>query len=136
MKKEFLLILIVALIPIRAVFGEPIHSFEELKSALCAGKQFVFIGDFKECTGDAGMPVGYFTPASMMLVGERIITSHLHFTDYLGYPAYEYVKYTFTSDNSVCVQTTIYDARNFIVQGIPHTVSCTIGSGFTINLNH
>lgn len=120
------------------LFADSIHSYQELTSAMRAGDSFVILVDFQQCTGKAGMPVGYLIPKAMMLVPaketipERVLTSDLHFTDHSGRPTYEYVKYTFNVDNTVMIQTTFYDPQDFKVIGSSHTINCTLGKGVDI----
>jgi hypothetical protein len=115
-----------------------IHSYEELTEAMRKGDRFVFLLDLAQCTGKAGMPTGYYTPSTMMLVPatekapERVVTSHLQFTDHSGTPAYEYVKYTFHADNTVMVRTAFYDPQSFKPMGEPHMIKCTVDNGLVI----
>jgi hypothetical protein len=138
-RKIFILILSM----MAALYGDlaaaaPIHSYKELVSAMCAGNQFVVVADFQRCTEKKEMPIGYFIPSSMMLVPandttpERVLTSDLHFSKHSSGPIYEYVKYTFNSDDSVLIQTTFYDPKNFNPIGTMHTIKCTLGEGIEI----
>jgi hypothetical protein len=137
MKKIWLLSLFIVF----NVFADPIRSYQELTSALRAGHQFVIVLDLQQCTGKAGMPMGYFTPNALMLIPatettpEHVVTSHLHFTDHSGSPTYEYVKYTFNSDNTVMVRTTFYDPQSFKPIGTPHTFQCSVGKGIEVTMS-
>lgn len=141
MKRICLLSLVIMLTPCLNVFAAQIGSYQELMTAMDAGNHFVIILDLKQCTGKPNMPTGYFTPNSMMLIpateatAERVVTSHLHFTDRSGNPAYEYIKYTFNSDNSVVIRTTTYDPQSFTPIGISHTFNCSVGNGIEIHSN-
>lgn len=110
----------------------PIHSYPELAQALRAGKRFTIVVDHPH-------GCGYFAPTGMVLVSacedslEHIATSHLHFSDYPGYPIYEYVKYTFNSDNSVVVNLAMYHPQNFTLIGEPFTLKSAIGHGVQIH---
>jgi hypothetical protein len=121
------------------ISAAPIRSYQELTSALRQGDRFVIVLDLEKCSGKSGMPTGYFAPSAMMLVPateknlERVATSHLHFTDHTGTPAYEYTKYTFNSDNTVQVRTVFYDPATFKPVGTPHTFNCSLGNGVEIN---
>jgi|SRR5271165_3125043 hypothetical protein len=121
-----------------AVFGSSIDSYQALTSAMQEGKQFTILLDLEKCSGKPGMPMGYFTPGAMMLVRatekapERIVTSHLHFTNQSGSPAYEYVKYTFNADNTVTIQTTFYEPQSFKAIGAGHTFNCSMGQGVEV----
>ena len=120
------------------VFAAPIHSYQELTSAMRSGNRFVILLDLQQCTEKSGMPMGYLTPTAMMLIPakettlERVVTSFLHFTDHLGDPTYEYVKFTLNSDNTVMIQTTFYDPQNFKPIGTAHTINCSMGKGIEI----
>jgi hypothetical protein len=144
MKKVFFFSLAIMATAFLNVFGSSINSYQKLRSEICKGKQFVILLDLQQCTGKPGMPMGYFIPSAMMLIPptettlERVTTSHLHFSDHTGNPAYEYVKYTFYSDSSVVVQTTFYDPNSFLPLAPPHTFTASIGKGVyikTSNLN-
>jgi hypothetical protein len=84
------------------------------------------------------MPLGYFAPNALMLIpateaaAEHVTTSLLHFSDHTGNPTYEYVKYTFYSDNSVVVQTTFYDPKSFLPLGPPHTFTSSMDKGVSV----
>ncbi len=138
MKKVFLFSLAIMATAFLNVFGATIHSYQKLRSAICKGKQFVILLDLQQCTGKPGMPMGYFAPTSMMLIPategspERVMTSHLHFSDHTGNPTYEYVKYTFYSDSSAVVQTTFYDPKSFLPLGPPHTFNCSMGKSIFV----
>lgn len=117
-------------------FALSIHSYQELASAMQAGDRFVVVLNIQECTGKSG-PIGYFSPSKMMLVpasatsSEYIVTSDLHFTDHKG-PRYEYTKYTFNSDNSIAIRTTIYDPLTFKPIADDHVINCSIDKGIRI----
>jgi hypothetical protein len=138
MKKTCLLALAIMATVFLDAFAAPIHSYQELTSAMRSGDRFVILLDLQKCTGKSGMPTGYFTPAAMMLVPatektpERVVTSLLHFTDYSGSPTYEYVKYTLNSDNSVAIRTIFYDPQNFKPIGEAHIINCSLGKGMEI----
>ena len=106
-----------------------IHSYQELKSAILAGNRFVILVNMQECSGKGGF--GYFAPKAMMLLPprdkflERVLTSDLHFSNYSGSPTYEYVKYTFNSDNTVTIDTSFYEPNDFKSIGI-HTLSTVL----------
>lgn len=112
--------------------GAQVCSYQELVSAMRAGKRFTILVDHNK-----GM--GYFAPSNMVLVPasetvlERVATSHLHFSDYPGFPLYEYVKYTFYSDNSATLQMSTYNAQNFNPIGDPRTLNFSIGTGIQIH---
>lgn len=139
MKKICWLSLVITLTTFLNVFATPIRSYQELTAAMRRGNHFVILLDLQQCTGKSGMPLGYFVPSAMMLVSatemspERIMTSHLHFTDHSGTPTYEYVKYTFNSDNSVVIRTTFYDPQSFKPIGTAHTFKCSIDKGIEIS---
>lgn len=138
MKKICLLSFVVMATAFSDVFAAALHSYQELTSAMCAGSRFVLLLDLQQCTERPDMPTGYLTPTAMMLMPEtetnsrRVVTSFLHFTDRLGYPAYEYIKFTFHSDNTVTVGTRFYDPQNFKSVGIAHTINCLMGKGIEI----
>src|SRR3990167_9883328 len=106
MKKQTFSIFALLTIPLM-VFGKPIHSYQELVTAMQAGNYFVIVTNFKKCTHQPELPIAYFTPTAMLLIPatvttpEHIATSDLHFTDQAGKPIYEYIKYTFNQDNVV-----------------------------------
>jgi hypothetical protein len=110
----------------------PIQSYQDLVSAMRAGKKFTILVDHKQC-------LGYFTPSAMVLIPasenslERVAASDLHFSDYPGYPVYEYVKYTFYSDNSAVLQMSVYNAQNYNLTGEPRVLNFTIGEGVKIH---
>jgi hypothetical protein len=138
MKKICLLGLTIMAAMCSNAFAAPIHSYQELTSAMREGNRFVILLDLQQCTGKPGMPTGYFTPTAMMLVPatektpERVVTSLLHFTDHSGSPVYEYVKYTLNSDNTVAVRTTFYDPQNFKPIGEARTLQCSLGKGVEV----
>jgi hypothetical protein len=87
MKKICLASLVIGLATIANVFANPLHSYQELAAEMRAGNRFVILLDLQQCTGKSGLPTGYFSPSSMMLIPatettlERVVTSHLQFTD-------------------------------------------------------
>ncbi|MCE5293006.1 MAG: VirK family protein [Chlamydiales bacterium] len=115
-----------------------IESYQKLVSTLEAGSQFVIELDLSVCTGQPGMPTGYFAPSSLMhmpasdTAKDRIVTSDLHFTDQSGAPAYEYIKYTIRDDDSVTVSITTYNPQTFKTIGQTHNINCTLGGGIHI----
>lgn len=139
MKKIALSILIATLGFSVNAFAKPIHSYADLAAAMQAGNYFVILANLQQCTGKSGMPTGYFTPNAMLLVPatattpEHIATSDLHFTDSTGNPTYEYIKYTFNPDNSVVIQTAVYNPQNFQPIGTANTINCAFGKGIEIN---
>ncbi len=104
------------------------------------GHQFTALVEFQKCTGQSSMPMEYFTPSAIMLMPvtektlEFVVTSHFHFSDLLGFPVYEYVRYTFSSEEGVEVRTTLYDSMSFKQPGPSYTISGFIGSGVEITL--
>ncbi len=142
MKRTGLLSLSILAMTFLNLFADPIHSYQELTSAMREGDRFVILVDLQQCTGKAGMPMGYLAPKAMMLVPaketipERVLTSDLHFTDHSGKPTYEYVKYTFNVDNTVVIQTTFYDPQDFKAIGSAHTMNCSLGRGVKIYSNN
>jgi len=121
-----------------AAFASSIDSYQNLTSAMREGKQFTILLDLEKCSGKPGMPMGYFTPSAMMLVRttetapERVVTSHLHFSNNSGKPRYEYVKCTFNTDNTVTIQTTFYEPQSFNTIGTGHTFNCSMGQGIEV----
>ncbi|MBX7067158.1 MAG: VirK family protein [Parachlamydiales bacterium] len=114
-----------------SLFGGTIHSYAELASAIEGGKRVTIVSNLQKCSGNPKFPIGSFAPNAMMIVPgaeEKICASDLHFTDYSGQPSYEYVKYTFRTNNSVEIRTTVYSPVDFKQQGT-HTVSCAIDQG-------
>lgn len=120
-------------------FALSLQSYQELSSAMRSGKRFVIIANLQECTGKSNMPIGYFIPSKMMLVPasevgpERILTSDLHFTNYIGKPVYEYVKYTFHVDDSVELRTVSYDPLDFKPINTAHVIHGTIGKAILVH---
>ena len=120
------------------VFAGSIQSYQELADAMRAGDRFTIVLNLHEVTCNFSMPLGYFAPNKMMLVGavdaqdEKIITSDMHFTDKAGFPAYEYVKYTFKPDNSLAVRAALYNPVTFEPIGESHIINSTIGQGVKI----
>lgn len=138
MKKIGWLSLIVALLLGQNVFASALETYEAFAAALRARSRFVVVLDLQQCAGDTRLPVGYFIPNALLLipktetVPERIATSHLQFTDHLGTPAYEYVKYTFYADNRVTIQVVLYDPQTFKPASAGHTLQCTLGQGVVV----
>jgi hypothetical protein len=120
------------------VFASTLTSYQQLTEAMKEVKNLVILLDLQQCTGKPGMSTGYFTPTSMMIIPEkesaqeRVVTSHLHFTNQSGSPTYEYVKYTFNADNTVLVETTFYDPETFKLRGTTHIFNCLIRKGITV----
>ena len=118
-----------------------IHSYEELRDAMREGKHFTILLDVRECTGNPQMPVGYSTPTEMMWIpksengDEHISTSFLHFTDHGGVAKYEYVKYTFKSDESVDIQVAFYEPHSFELVGKKQQIHCYLDKGIEIFTN-
>lgn len=114
------------------VEGAQICTYQELVSAMRTGKRFVILVDHNK-------GIGYFTPTGMVLIpasengSERVATSNLHFSDYPGFPIYEYVKYTFYADNSVTLQMSAYNAQNYNPISEPRNLTFTIGNGIQIH---
>ena len=138
MKKLSLCCFIFLLSVITNAFAISVHSYQELASAMQAGNRFVILANLQECTGKPYLPIGYFVPSKMMLVpasdlgSERIVTSDLHFTDHTGHPTYEYIKYTFNSDNSVIIHTVIYDPLTFKAINA-HVINSILNQGINIH---
>lgn len=120
------------------LFAGSVQSYQELSDAMRAGDKFTIVLNLHEVTCNFSMSTGYFTPSKMMLVGaidaqdEKIITSDMHFTDRAGFPAYEYVKYTFKPDNTLTVRAAIYNPQTFEQIGSEHVINSTIGNGVKI----
>lgn len=120
------------------LFAGSIQSYQELADAMRAGDRFTIVLNLHEATCNFSMPIGYFAPSKMMLVGavdhndEKIITSDMHFTDRAGFPAYEYIKYTFKPDNTLTVHAAIYNPVTFESIGSDHVINSTIGNGVKI----
>lgn len=140
MKRLCLLSLMMMLAAFSNIFAAEIGSYQELTSAMQAGNHFVIILDLKQCTGKSNMPTGYFMPDSMLLMPateatpESLTTSHLQFTDHLGTPTYEYLKFRFNSDNSVVIRIAIYDPQNFKLISTPKIFNCSFGNGIEIKV--
>ncbi len=130
-------ILFICVLFMAAADAAVIGSYEELTTAMRAGARVMIEVDLGACMQNENMPVGYFSPSSMMIVPgakEHVVTSDLHFTDTSGRPAYEYVKYTFNSDGSVVVQVTALDPQSFKALAKPHTIICSLGSGVQVHV--
>lgn len=139
MKRVILFGFLFSLITVLSVFADPIRSFEEFKNAMQEGKRFVILLDISQCSNNSIGHKGYFAPTSIMYVPEterlpeRILTSHLHFSDHTGAPSYEYVKYTFFADNSATIRTAFYEPGTFLQKNAAYTVQCAIGKGIEIH---
>lgn len=118
------------------MFAGEVGSYEELADAMRAGERFTFVVNLQEMTCNFSMPIGYFVPSKMMLIGavdhqdEKIVTSDLHFTDCLGIPTYEYVKYTFAPNNILHIRLVVYSTT--FEPLAEHVINCTIGNGVKI----
>ena len=138
MKKFGVLCTCLLLLIATSIEAASIGSYQKLLSALESGSQFVIELDLSLCTGQPGMPTGYFTPSSLMhmpasdTAKDRIVTSDLHFTDQSGAPAYEYIKYIFREDESATVSITTYNPQTFKAIGQTHTINCALGGGIQI----
>lgn len=115
------------------LFAGQIQTYQELADAMRAGERFTIVLDLHEVTCNFSMPIGYFTPSKMMLVGavdqndEKIVTSDTHFTNSRGFPAYEYTKYTFKPDNTLTVRSIAYNPVTFSQMGEDHVLQCSMG---------
>lgn len=125
--------LIFALFAIFTSSAYEINSYQKFTSSIRAGDHFTILFEHEKCTG-------YFVPSSMLIIPasdkqqERVVTSHLHFTDHFGFPAYEYIKYTFSADNNVLVHVKVYDPVHFKEIGPPYDVECSLGTNIKILL--
>lgn len=121
------------------LFASPIPTYQELKSSIYEGKHFVILVDHEQCTGRSGKAMGYFIPKAMMLIPatdtqpEYVTTSDLHFTDIFGKPSYEYVKYTFYSDDSATIRSVFYDPQDFKPLGSERKIHCSLDKGVEIH---
>lgn len=110
----------------------PVQSYQELVAGMRLGKRFTILVDHNQ-------GLGYFVPTGMILIPasenslERVAASNLHFSDYPGFPIYEYVKYTFYSDNSAVIQIIGYDAQDFTPIAAPHILNVSIGKGVQVH---
>lgn len=141
MRKSFFVIGMFLILPFASLIAETIESYEELVSAMKAGRHFVIILDLVQATGKPSMPTGYFQPKSMMLMPatetteERLMTSYLHFSDLQGKPRYEYIKFTFAPDQNVVVHYTIYNAQDFSQIGTTQHFDCSLGNGIEVHVS-
>ncbi len=133
MKKLYALALLLMQV---GLFAGEVGSYEELADAMRTGERFTFVVNLQEMTCNFSMPIGYFVPSKMMLIGavdhqdEKIVTSDLHFTDCSGIPTYEYVKYTFAPDNTLHIRLVVYSTT--FVPLAEHDINCSIGNGVKI----
>ncbi|SRR5581483_218532 len=121
-----------------SAFAQEVTSYQDFASALRAGERFLFVIDMQECTGNAGMPLGYFSPNKLLLMtekgenSERIVTSDLHFTNYPGNAIYEYTKYTFKSDDTISIRTVVYDPVSFKPIGKDYEIHAKLNQGIKV----
>jgi|GEM_PF-5900066 len=114
-----------------------LHSYQDLAASILAGERLTIVLNLQECSKSPALPIGNFSPNATLLVPatekckEHISTSHLHFTDYPGHPAYEYTKYTFWPDGAVEIRTTLYDPVDFH-EVKRHSITCEIGRGVAL----
>ncbi len=98
--------------------------------------------DFSQCTvtsatsPTATSSVAMFTPSSLQIADDNIATSFKHFTlddpAYPGKAVYEFVRYTFTADNSLALTSQTLDATNYALLGDPVKLTCKLGSGVRV----
>lgn len=122
-----------------------ISSYQDFVEAIENGLSFNIVTNFNQCTiksapfskENAGLPTGYFAPTDFMVIPsgsnlpQQISTSDLHFTNQSGVPTYEYVKYVFTPDNLVSIETTNYAPQTFIPNS-PLTFICHLNNGVNV----
>ena len=127
-----------ALLLSSTISAQEIASYQEFASALRTGERFIFVIDMQDCTGNPGMPVGYFSPTKLMLMpakgenAEKIVTSDLHFTDYPGNSIYEYTKHTFKPDDTVSIRTVLYDPVSFKPIGKEYEIHGALNQGVKV----
>lgn len=137
MKKRFVLSLLCLWTSL--VTADPIQTYQELASSMRAGNCFSVHLDLPKCTGNAALPLGYFIPEGMLLipeaesVQEHIVTSYLHFTDFMGAATFEYVTCTFYPDNSVLIRILYYDPQNFQPKDRGQSIYCALGNGVSVS---
>lgn len=138
MNKRISLLCLFMLTTFSGIFAAPINNYQELTYAMLAGNHFVIVLDLKQCTDNSEMPIGYFIPSTMLLMpaseknAESLVTSHLQFTDHMGAPIYEYLKFRFYTDNRVEIRVARYDPQNFTLLSTPKTFYCSFGNGIKI----
>ncbi|HEX2580003.1 MAG TPA: hypothetical protein VHK67_06360 [Rhabdochlamydiaceae bacterium] len=141
MRKVFLFSLALMIATFLNVFGAASNaSYQKLRSALHEGKQVTILLDVQQFTGKPGTSLGYFTPNDLLLLPpdaafpERIYASLFHFSNRTGTPMYECINYTFSSDNSVVVEATFYDPRNYQQISTPYTFTTFLDKGVFIKI--
>jgi len=138
MKKLFLFSLAIMATAFLNVFAAPIDSYQKLTSAMLEGKQFVFLLDQKQITGNPGGPTRYFIPTTMELAlathvtQGHVTTSHLQLIDVQDTPFYQSIRYTFYEDNTVKVQFTSYYPGSFKQIGNPIIFMTSLDKGISV----
>lgn len=114
-------------------------SYNDFTQALAQGDRFVIYTNFGLCAGSPTGPTNAaqtsFVPNAVAYIpgaSGNIQLSDLHFTDYPAGPNDEYIKFTFTPDQTVVISTTIYNPQTFAPMSSPIQFSCQLGQGVQV----
>ena len=106
------------------VSADELPDFNQVKSAVLAGKSIRIAVHFPQCSGQANLApipvqnVGTFTPNEVAIdKSGNIAASLTHFTlnnpDFLDKPVYEFVTYKILDANTVKLTIQVLDATNY-----------------------
>lgn len=124
-------------------FADELQRFDEIKSAVIAGKSIRITIDYSQCitssksTTKNKYNIGIFSPNEIIVNSKGQIASSLtHFTlnnpEFPSKPVFEFVRYTVTSDDSVNVTAQILDATSYTPLANKTSFDCKINSAAKI----
>jgi hypothetical protein len=96
-----------------------INTYAELLASIRQGNKLVIVTDFRGCkkasSTATNSAIDYFAPESFLIAPgqHHIATSHLHFTYHADKPVYEFIKYTFTPDNTTVIEVKVVHPKDF-----------------------
>ena len=122
-------------------FCHTLSDFNAIKSAAIKGNTIHMAVDFLACDGPSQplldpVLIGVITPDLLAITQDKIATSTNHFTlndpSFSGKPVYEFVRYTFTSDNNLEIWMQVLDAKSFSKLSDKYTYQCKNGQGVKV----
>jgi|SRR5579885_421958 hypothetical protein len=118
-------------------FADQLHNYDQVKSAVVAGKSIRIFIDFSKCatsSKNAHMPsyLGLYSPNEIAINDDAgyIAASLLHFTlnnpAFPSKPVYEFTRYTISNDNTVVMSDTPLNAGDFKPLNEKLTFTCKL----------
>lgn len=129
-----------------ASYADQLHNYNDVKSAVIAGKSVRIAIDFNKCTSPTGaglanpkhnFSLGVYTPNEMIIDNQdQVVASLMHFTirsqTTTKVPVYQFARYTITQNNVVVLTEQVLDAATYKPVTDEFTVNCPIDTAATL----